>query len=155
VNQTRPASDTVVLRSTAAVHAIISSPRESHRYPCPHRRGALDEVRAELAEGWPDVEPAVALRGYGHGRLVVGLAGTLDRAGADRFGDLLRILQPLSDRELILTFACLTSWDRGLAAVVSRVRMAHLFEGGLVELADVPDALLVDLRLGEVSGCRA
>jgi hypothetical protein len=154
VNQTRSASDTVVpLRFTSAVHAITASPRESSRYPCPHRRGALDEVRAELAGGWHDVEPAVALRGYGPGRLVVGLAGTLDRAGAERFGALLRILQPLSDRELILTFARLTSWDRGLAAVVSHARMAHLVEGGLVELADVPDALLVDLGLGE--GCRA
>jgi hypothetical protein len=149
VNHTRPVSDTVVpLRFTAAVHAITSSPRESRRYPCPHRRGALDEVRAELAGGRHDVEPAVALRGYGPGRLVVGLAGTLDRAGADRFGVLLRILQPLSDRELILTFARLTSWDHGLAAVVSGARMAHLVEGGLVELADVPDALLVDLGLG-------
>jgi hypothetical protein len=122
------------------------------QYPCEHRRGALEEVRAELAGDRPALEAAVAVRGYGDGRLAVGVAGSVDRAMVERFAALLGELHLRSARELVLTFGLLTGWDRALPRVISRVRMAHLVEGGQVELADVPAGLLVDLDLGASPG---
>ncbi len=118
---------------------------------CQHSRAALDEVHNELVDG-PPTEPAVAVRGYGPGRLVVGLAGPVDRATADRFAVLLRELHHLAARELVLTFGLVTWCDRRLSRAVIHARMAHLVDGGRVELHDVPAGLLVDLDLGASPG---
>jgi len=125
-----------------------SGPHDEH--PCRHRRGAVDEVRAELTADRSDLETAIAIRSYGPGRLAVGLAGPVDRAAAERLAILLRAVHVLSSRELVLIFGQLAHPHRHLARVVSRARMAHLLEGGQVELDDVPPALLVDLDLGPV-----
>lgn len=152
----RPATHTVTADSPSvtglSARPAAAPSQELDQHPCPHRRGAIDDVRAELSDGRPETEPTVAIRSYGHGRLAVGVAGPVDRAVADRLATLLDAVHVLSSRELVLTFGLLTRCDHHLARVISRARMAHLVEGGQVELDNVPAALLVDLDLGATPG---
>lgn len=92
----------------------------------------------ELATDRADTEAVGAIRSYGPGRLVVGLAGPAGPTMAERFAVLLRELHVLSRRELVLTFEQLTRSGRGLPRVIDRARTAHLVEGGRVEVHDPP-----------------
>jgi hypothetical protein len=88
------------------------------------------------------------LRSYDHGCLVVGVAGAVDRAMAERLGTLLRDLRPHSSCELVISFTLLDDWDPHLARVIGRARIQHLLDHARVELHD-PPAALVAAALGQ------
>jgi hypothetical protein len=111
------------------------------------RRQACDAVLAELTPaGTPTDAPAVALRSYDDGCVVVGVAGAVDRAMAHRIGVLLRELRPRSTRELVVTFEQLGRWHQHLVRVIGQVRIHHLIDGGRFELRgmspDLAEALV-------------
>jgi hypothetical protein len=117
-------------------------------YPEPGgRTGGRDEaceaVEDELAQRGPNhTETAVALRSYGEGCVVVGIAGPVDRATARELGTLLRGLRPFSTRELLLTFVRVGPWDPQLVRVIGQTRVHHLIDGGRLDLRGAPPAMV-------------
>jgi hypothetical protein len=112
------------------------------------RRQACDAVLAELgAADTPTDKPAVALRDYGDGCVVVGLAGAVDRARAHRIGVLLRELRPRSTRELVVSFERLGRWHPHLVRVIGQARIHHLIDGGRFELRGTTPRLAEALGL--------
>jgi hypothetical protein len=117
--------------------------------PCPEpggRAGGRDEacraVEDELAQRSHRMETAVALRSYGEGCVVVGVAGPVDRTMARRLGTLLRGLRAFSTRELLLTFVHVGPWDPQLVRVIGQVRVHHLIDGGRLDLRGAPAAMV-------------
>ncbi len=110
------------------------------------RAMACDAVEAELdSDRLPCDRPAVALRGFGDGYLVVGIAGSVDRARAHRIGGLLGELRSRSLQELVLSFGRLGHWDPQLVRVIGQARIHHLIDGGRLELRDTPPQLAAAL----------
>lgn len=111
--------------------------------PTRKRDEACEAVEDELAQRGPHhAETAVALRSYGEGCVVVGVAGPVDRAMARRIGTLLRGLRPFSTRELLLTFVRVGPWDPQLVRVIGQARVHHLIDGGRLDLRGTPPAMV-------------
>jgi hypothetical protein len=117
------------------------------------RDEACEAVEDELAQRGPNhTETAVALRSYGEGCVVVGIAGPVDRATARELGTLLRGLRPFSTRELLLTFVRVGPWDPQLVRVIGQARVHHLIDGGRLDLRGAPPTVVAAMGALPASG---
>lgn len=138
------------------------SPREFPNWPGDlnqRRYHAIHEVLGELDGPGTAARPAVgegahtagsttpvaAMRSFGQGRLVVGLAGSFDRPASRRLEVLLRELRARMGNELVLEMSRLRSCPPALVQVLARTRMHLLIDGARVQLRGAPRPLAAQL----------
>lgn len=110
------------------------------------RRRALGEVLLEVGDtAGAALEPALALRTYGEGCVVLALAGTFGRAGVERLHDLMGDVDRLATVELVVELSLLVGGEPALARALAGLRMRRLVAGTRVELHNPPPELTLEL----------
>ena len=112
---------------------------------CHALSGALAELAADTDATRYAHLPAMAIRPFGEGCVVIALRGAFDQHATERLAGLLRDLRHLTTVELVMDLGGLGDCHHRLARALARARGEALAGGAQVALLNAPTSLRPDL----------